>query len=769
MSFSIRDWQKLAFLRLIMANKSGESGYDAEEGTMGELERLASWNTEWKVLVYDKETRALISPVLGVSDLRSMGITVHTFLEAVRDYIPDVSAVYFVRPTENNIRLITEDIASGKYKDYSLNFSSSIVTPLMRTLASGCIEARALNKVTRVYDSYLSFSSLGPRLFTLNMSKAFSLYSSPTCTDDVATAFINSVTESLLGVLGCVGVVPIIVCQKGGPSELIGKELHKLCQDHLQSADEGIFSQKTGISNIKTLPNGRRPVPLGVTSNSRPYLILLDRNVDLLAPLAHSSKYHALVSDVLGPILSNRVYYHDKEDEYSADMNPLLAAGVRGSVLLKAPPTTGKTMAFEPEDQFWLSNCHEDFPTVVETHRRELEHVTREVQRLQSVAVGEAPRKTEQMGSLQTLGGGIGSSNAENAAAALKEIKHRKEILTLHSQLLEAVMSRLASRSIPDLLELEMKTLISGGTIGMDRNAVLEKIADPDIGAFEDKLRLAALHILSLEDSPTLSIHTGGNQPAFSEVLENEVNTLLAHFDQYFESMQLEPDATDMSEKRLNVAQSTSPQNIENAKGIVKSLFSYLKQLRLLPLERNKISASSSFSIPGGGGFFDRIAGATSTLVSKAAAQVSKFVSTDEKFTVTRIVEAICTGKSSIPGPASAVLESCLVMDPRSYGQGSRTYSSYVSAPSGGHGSSPHDSLAASRGGFSDAFVFMVGAGSWSEYGNLMKSISEDSQKQSLQQHSAAIAPRDRIVVYGCTDMVDPNSFLLELASVVKV
>jgi hypothetical protein len=51
------------------------------------------------VLVLDRHTRDLIAPLLKVNDLRRHGVTLHLLLESDRQPIPDVPAVYFVRPT----------------------------------------------------------------------------------------------------------------------------------------------------------------------------------------------------------------------------------------------------------------------------------------------------------------------------------------------------------------------------------------------------------------------------------------------------------------------------------------------------------------------------------------------------------------------------------------------------------------------------------------------------------------------------------------------
>ena len=62
----------------------------------------------WKVLIYDKFGQDIISPCLRLGDLRNAGITLHMPLMSSRQPIPDVPAIYFIQPTEENIAVLCE-------------------------------------------------------------------------------------------------------------------------------------------------------------------------------------------------------------------------------------------------------------------------------------------------------------------------------------------------------------------------------------------------------------------------------------------------------------------------------------------------------------------------------------------------------------------------------------------------------------------------------------------------------------------------------------
>ena len=69
-----------------------------------------SSNTEpqWKILIYDRCGQDIISPLLSVKELRDTGITLHQQLHSDRESILDVPAIYFVLPSEDNIKRISK-------------------------------------------------------------------------------------------------------------------------------------------------------------------------------------------------------------------------------------------------------------------------------------------------------------------------------------------------------------------------------------------------------------------------------------------------------------------------------------------------------------------------------------------------------------------------------------------------------------------------------------------------------------------------------------
>src|SRR5438045_1673521 len=131
-----------------------------------------------------------------------------------------------------------------------------------------------------------------------------------------------------------VGVIPIIRCPKGQAAEMIATKLDRKLRDHILNSKDNLFSG----SNHKSSSIG--------TPTSRPVLIILDRNVDLIPMLSHSWTYQSLVHDVLHMKL-NRITVESFVDENDP------SKGV-----------TKRSYDLNSNDFFWAKNASMPFPQV---------------------------------------------------------------------------------------------------------------------------------------------------------------------------------------------------------------------------------------------------------------------------------------------------------------------------------------------------------------------------------------------------------------------
>lgn len=71
-------------------------------------------------------------------------------LHSDRDTIPEVPAVYFCAPTEENLGRIGQDFQNGLYDVYHLNFISPITRQKLEDLALAALQANCVGNIHKV-------------------------------------------------------------------------------------------------------------------------------------------------------------------------------------------------------------------------------------------------------------------------------------------------------------------------------------------------------------------------------------------------------------------------------------------------------------------------------------------------------------------------------------------------------------------------------------------------------------------------------------------
>ena len=250
--------------------------------------------------------------------------------------------------------------------------------------------------------------------------------------------------------------MPIIRCPKGAAAEMIAAKLDRKLRDHILNSKDNLFSA----------PSNRAAAG---TPSSRPVLIILDRNVDLIPMLSHSWTYQSLVHDVLQMKL-NRITVETPIDEN----NP-----VKG--------TTKKAYDLTSNDFFWAKNAGVPFPQVAED-------IDAELMRYKDDA-NEITKKTG-ASSIEDLQNDT-SASAQHLKAAitlLPELRERKAVLDMHMNILAGVLTGIKNRQLDNFFQLEENI------VKQTKAQMLEILNDSDKGKVPmDKLRLFIIWFLSTE------------------------------------------------------------------------------------------------------------------------------------------------------------------------------------------------------------------------------------------------------------------------------
>lgn len=420
----------------------------------------------WKVLIYDRYGQDIISPLVSVKELRELGVTLHLLLHSDRDPIPDVPAVYFVMPTDENVQRIAQDFQNQLYDAYYLNFSSAISRQRLEDIASAALQSNCVPQIQKVFDQYQNFITLEDDMFILRHqnSDAISYYAinRGNVKDTEMEMIMDNIVDSLFSVFVTIGTVPVIRCPRGNAAEMVAEKLDKKLRENLRDARNSLFTSD--------------PVQQGQFSFQRPLLVILDRNVDLTTPLHHTWTYQALAHDVLDLSL-NQVKLSDDAEKGTH--------GLTGARQKKK----AKTYDLGPNDSFWGSYKGSPFPTVAEAVQSRLDSYRKEEGEIKSLkeAMGLDGDCDEAITMLPD-----NTAKLTSAVSSLPELLEKKRLIDMHTDVATAVLEHIKNRKLDVYFELEEK-IMSKATLD---KSVTEIIADPDAGSPEDKLRLFLIYYI---------------------------------------------------------------------------------------------------------------------------------------------------------------------------------------------------------------------------------------------------------------------------------
>jgi len=243
--------------------------------------------SRWKIMVIDPISIKYISAAMKMNDILEEDVTLVENITRKRQPYPDMEAIYFITPTPESIDYLICDFVPGGgksplYRCGHIFFTSSLPDPLMQRIsASGCGKF-----IKNLKELYIDFLAPEARLFNLDREIAFfRLFSPENGGIHAQNQELDRIAKQLLGVCATMGENPFIRFHRPLGSEPNSSKPQRLASMLQNELD------RLARSDPDFPPKRIPPEP-------RATLIIVDRTMDVVAPLLHEFTYQAMSHDL---------------------------------------------------------------------------------------------------------------------------------------------------------------------------------------------------------------------------------------------------------------------------------------------------------------------------------------------------------------------------------------------------------------------------------------------------------------------------------------
>ncbi|KAJ2700986.1 syntaxin binding protein 1 [Coemansia sp. IMI 203386] len=294
----------------------------------------------WRVVVVDRASLKIISNALKMHAILEQNVMAVQLITRSRQPYPDMDAIYILVPCADSILRMIDDFsneadqqddAQTKYAHAHLFFTGQLSKELFALLT----RSRAAPYVKNISEMFVEFNPFESRVFLTTPSEQpfYSLYS-PNAADAI-TKDLDAASDRLLSVIATLGIQPFIryyspeANSKSSNPSPVGDSVPRIARamaDRLQlKLDEFYSVGQHAYAEDKTGSQSKQSGPPSV-------ILVLDRSIDMYAPLIHEMSYQAMVYDLVGldegdkhtyTIESNDGQTHQHEAKLSEKTDPL--------------------------------------------------------------------------------------------------------------------------------------------------------------------------------------------------------------------------------------------------------------------------------------------------------------------------------------------------------------------------------------------------------------------------------------------------------------
>ncbi|GLT46523.1 hypothetical protein SLA2020_202690 [Shorea laevis] len=268
-----------------------------------------------KVLILDSQTVSIVSVVYSQSDLLQKEVFLVELVDSIsksKESMSHLKAVYFIRPTSENINHLRHQLSNARFGEYHLFFSNMLKDTQIHILA----DSDEQEIVQQVQEFYADFVAIDPYHFTLNVSSNHR-HMLPAVVDPSSLQhYCDRVVDGIAAVFLALKRRPIIRYSRTSDiAKRIANETSKL-----------MYQQESGLFDFRRM-------------EMSPLLLIVDRRDDPVTPLLNQWTYQAMVHELIG-IQDNKVDLRN---------------------FGKVPQDQQEVVLSSEQDAFFKANMHENF------------------------------------------------------------------------------------------------------------------------------------------------------------------------------------------------------------------------------------------------------------------------------------------------------------------------------------------------------------------------------------------------------------------------
>nr|XP_011464877.1 PREDICTED: SNARE-interacting protein KEULE-like isoform X1 [Fragaria vesca subsp. vesca] len=428
------------------------------------LRSCKTWNSKstWKVLVMDEFTVKIMSHACTVVDTTNEGVSLLERIDKKRQRLPSMDAIYFIRPSKENVRFFLSDMSGGVpfYRKAFVFFTSPISKHLVGQIKA---DASLRSRISALSEMNLEYYAIDSQGFVTNNQRALQQLYGDKDDSREAEACLNEMAARVATVFASLRVEELPVVHYRAANRFDATVETTFCD---------LIPTKLAAGIWDSLMHYKRTIP-DFPQRETCELLILDRSVDQIAPIIHEWTYDALCHDLLE--MEGNKYVHE-------------VANITGG------PPDKKDVLLDECDPVWLELRDRHLGFALEWLKSELSSLKQnKVARFENSRDGQSPE--------------VSSRELKDITEALPQYLELKEKLSLHIEIASKLNTIVRNFKLPFLSELEQSLVY--GDAGIREVIMFLRIHGPSIGR-EHMLRLlmiaAAIYPEFLKDGGYLQM-----------------------------------------------------------------------------------------------------------------------------------------------------------------------------------------------------------------------------------------------------------------------